>query len=208
MHITPSSTPVAAPAQPRPSATSRLLESLRSIGNSLVAMSGYSSLNSPADTTEEFLEELLYPDFRTTAEIKILAKKWCTEDIATVQMIIESLPDITQFNRVRITDLSAEHVYLHRAQPIKHTNLTSQKIGNKINSRFLPGDGIFFWISLDKKVCNPYVKTDSIELVCRVSDVLRCGGRIIDDPYSPEQNAVFVKLPQSELIPFVLAKDL
>ncbi|MDF7658763.1 hypothetical protein PUG81_07265 [Erwiniaceae bacterium L1_54_6] len=207
MHITPSSTLVAAPAQPHPSATSRLLESLRSIGNSLAAIVRFPFSESPSLVTEQSIEEIVYPAFRTNAEIHVVAKKWGMQDFDTVKMIVNKLADIEREKKLMITELDAERIYLHRAQPKRYTNLKSNRIGNKINACF-PGDGIYFLASLKKKEHNPYAKHDSFELVCRMSDVLRCGGTIIDDPYSFLQGAVFVKLPQNEFIPFVPAKDL
>lgn len=203
MHISlPPSTATPMHSQAQPSLANRLVENLRNIGNSLLTMLSPASSISPPTMVITSLEEICYPRFIYNAEIRILAKKWGTEDIDTVNMVVKSLPRVYQNPKFRITDLLSEDIYLHRSQPLKHTDLESMRIGNNTTPHHRPGDGLYFLVSLEKEIHNPYTENDSIKLICRLPDLLRCGGKVLNDPFSARQDAVFIKLPNNETIPF------
>ncbi|MDE1186840.1 MAG: hypothetical protein PW844_10205 [Pantoea sp.] len=160
MPISPTSpSAITTPLPPQAtSPVSTFVNNLCSLGNTLIAMITQPFYGTPHESKIDLFEESIYPRFRENAEIRKLAKKWETKDIPTVKLIVKSLPDYYRDDNFRISDLSYENIYLHRAQPLKYTDLKSRRIANKTEPYFYPGNGIFFLISLKKKECNPTLR--------------------------------------------------
>ncbi|MDF7658761.1 hypothetical protein PUG81_07255 [Erwiniaceae bacterium L1_54_6] len=126
------------------------------------------------------------------------AKKWGLRDTYTVQTIANRL----DVNLNELAHLSPENIFLHRSVSPYNSegNCITQSQG-EAQSRYFPNGGVPLLISLERKVSDPYAKPGHIPQMCKLSDVIQCGGKIINNPVANDSRAVVVILPPDVSIP-------